>query len=307
MKRLTHRLLDGKFDYPGLILNHDATFLLFDCGEGSFRKREVNRIRAVFLSHLHMDHFLGFDRLIAKSLGNEATIRVYGPSNTARQVLSKLTAYTWNLVRSRSLTLHVTELGPSGSRSCAIVLPDKLDVSDLVQDEGPAAITGPGFRVDHCFLDHGIHSIAYAFQEHDQVNVDRGLAQSRGLPGGRALGALKSRYAAGERPPHLQDVFRITSGRKVVYATDFAFSKANIEALVPFGMNADHLYLGVRFLARDQPTADATHHLTAEQAGYLAREMDARTLHLFHHSWKNAGMEALFIEEASRHFKGETR
>ena len=64
---------------------HDKYFLI-DCGEGTqmqLRKYKVKmqRIQAIFISHLHGDHFFGLIGLLStyNLLGRKTPLTIYGP------------------------------------------------------------------------------------------------------------------------------------------------------------------------------------------------------------------------------------
>ena len=60
--------------------------------------RNIRRIEHVFVSHAHIDHFIGFDLLLRVLVGREATVKLYGPVGFVDRVRHKLQAYQWNLV-----------------------------------------------------------------------------------------------------------------------------------------------------------------------------------------------------------------
>jgi ribonuclease Z len=74
---------------------------LFDLGEiASLSPRKIQRVDQIFVSHAHIDHFIGFDHLLRFLVGREKTVHLYGPSGFAERVFHKLQAYRWNLVES---------------------------------------------------------------------------------------------------------------------------------------------------------------------------------------------------------------
>jgi ribonuclease Z len=68
--------------------------------------------------------------------------------------------------------------------------------------------------------------------------------------------------------------------------------------------DADHFYCEAAFLERDADHAERKFHLTARQAGTLARLAGARRLHIFHFSPKYEREEALLWTEAERAHRG---
>jgi ribonuclease Z len=54
--------------------------ILFDLGDiAALPPRKVLRLEHVFVSHTHVDHCVGFDRLLRLHVGREKTIRLWGP------------------------------------------------------------------------------------------------------------------------------------------------------------------------------------------------------------------------------------
>ena len=98
---LQPEFLNGQFGDPSLYLsqlNGDRSFLL-DCGDLSkFSTKKLLRVKAIFLSHCHMDHFFGFDSFIRSHIGTDKIVQVFGPPDTSSRVAGKLQSYTWNLI-----------------------------------------------------------------------------------------------------------------------------------------------------------------------------------------------------------------
>jgi ribonuclease Z len=64
----------------------------------------------------------------------------------------------------------------------------------------------------------------------------------------------------------------------------------------------DVLYIESSFLDKDKERARETAHLTAKEAGELARAAGVKKLQVFHFSPKYSGNEQLLIEEAQNAF-----
>jgi ribonuclease Z len=63
----------------------DRQALLFDLGDVSpLSARKLVRISDVFVTHRHMDHFSGFDRLLRFVLGRDQALNPYGPVGSSK-------------------------------------------------------------------------------------------------------------------------------------------------------------------------------------------------------------------------------
>ena len=95
--------------------------ILFDLGDiAALPPRKVLRLEHVFVSHTHVDHFVGFDRLLRLHVGREKTIRLWGPKGFIDNVHHKLQAYHWNLADRYlcDLAFVVTEIeSPEDART----------------------------------------------------------------------------------------------------------------------------------------------------------------------------------------------
>ena len=94
-------LVNDTFGDPGLYVDlvFERRALLFDLGDLSrLSPRSLLRISDVFVSHRHMDHFVGFDQLLRCILGREKTVGFYGPPGLIEGIEHKLKSYTWNLI-----------------------------------------------------------------------------------------------------------------------------------------------------------------------------------------------------------------
>ena len=113
-------LVNGVFGDPALYVDckFEKRGLLFDLGDlKALTPRKMLRVSDIFVSHMHMDHFMGFDWFLRINLGRERTVRLFGPPGFLDQLVAKISAYTWNLVHNYAtdLTLLATEVQPDWS------------------------------------------------------------------------------------------------------------------------------------------------------------------------------------------------
>ena len=96
-------LVNGRYGDPTVYVEtlFEKHSLLFDVGEiASLPARKIRRVDQIFVSHAHIDHFVGFDHLLRLLVGHEKTVQLYGPVGFAERVFHKLQAYRWNLVEN---------------------------------------------------------------------------------------------------------------------------------------------------------------------------------------------------------------
>jgi len=137
---------------------------------------------------------------------------------------------------------------------------------------------------------------------------------------GEWLRSLKGQIRAGARddtpieiPGHgslplgeLSEVVSLSPGQKIAYVVDVAFHQDNIDRILDLANGADLFFIGAPFLERDAERARETRHLTARQAGWLARRAGARRLEVFHFSPRYDGDSESLIREAEEAFGGRS-
>src|SRR3989338_3238946 len=83
--------------------------LLFDCGEFHLTTAHMRKISDIFISHTHMDHFVGFDRILRVSLVDDKILTIHGPKGIIKNVCGKIAGYTWNITDKLLLKIKVKE------------------------------------------------------------------------------------------------------------------------------------------------------------------------------------------------------
>ncbi len=329
------RLVNDPFGDPALYLDlrYRREALLFDLGDlRILPPRKILKIDHIFITHTHMDHFIGFDEMLRICLGREKQISLYGPPGFIGNVEGKLRAYTWNLVENyeNDLRLAVTELHPDKKET---VIYSCQEAFRPARERKTASFDGSilerdAYTVKGIFLDHKVPCLAFCLEEKQRVNIMKNALAGMGLPGGAWINALKDSIHHGEpddKPFRVwwkgenrniversyplgelkEKIIKVTSGQKIAYVSDVIYSPGNMERIVEFARGAEVLFIEACFLEEDRGKAAEKYHLTAQEAGRLARLAAVKRFTLFHHSPKYRGMEERFMEEAVRAFQAE--
>jgi ribonuclease Z len=326
-------LVNGRTGDPAVYVEtlFEKQTILFDLGDISkLPPRKILRLSHIFVSHTHIDHFIGFDRLLRVLTGREQQLNLYGPPDFIGQVQHKLQAYCWNLVGryTNDLVLHVTEVAPS-LETCAAAFRLKNAFTLEPRPCSPGApgviCNEPRFRVSTAILDHGTPCLAFAAGESAHVNVWKNRVVELGLQVGPWLTDLKRAIADNKPDDHpvrvrrldgarrdgemplgaLRGLVTVTPGQKIAYVTDTADTDANRAAIVKLVQNADILFIETTFSQEDAALAAGRQHLTAAAAGAIAREAGVRRIEPFHISPRYAGEESRLVDEAMAAFAGK--
>lgn len=329
MRPLLHpSLVNGSSGDPALYVEtlFDRRAILFDLGDiSALPPRKILRLEFVFVSHTHIDHFVGFDRLLRLLVGRQKTIRLYGPKGFVENVHHKLRAYRWNLVDRFlfDLVFLVTEIDSSYETGTARF---RLKSGFAREEVGLGCAAGgllyrePAFHVQSAILDHRTACLAFALEESVHVNIFRNRLADLDLPVGPWLRDLK-RAVIENRPDdqiirigssdramplkHLRTVLTVTPGQKVAYVTDAADTTANRRAIAELVKNADVLFIEAPFAKADTALAHERAHLTTVAAGEIAREAGVRRLEPFHFSPRYNGQEQRLWDEVMSAFRGQ--
>ena len=322
-------LVNPPFEDPGLFIDFlfSRRAILFDLGQlERLPARKLLRTRQIFVSHSHIDHFIGFDHLLRVCLGRDIRLQLFGPPGFTSQVGHRLAGYTWNLVYSydTDFSLSVTEIHPDGSGfSCEFRCLHGFEAENTATSrfEGGVVHDEESLCVRAAHLDHKTISLAFCLEEKQHVNIMKNRLDEMGLAVGPWLKELKAAVvrdapddtsitacmAGGRREERVMPLgelrdraVRVMAGQKICYVTDAGFTPDNTTKIIALARGADYLFIETPFLDQEAGLAADRHHLTARQAGEMARAAGVARVVPFHFSPRYTGRERELREELER-------
>jgi len=248
-----------------VLLRREGDLFLFDGGEGtqvSLRKLNLKwkKINAIFVSHTHADHVTGIPGLLMLSsqVDRDEPLYIYGPPKIAEYIDSS----------RKVLDMYINyEIVVKEIREPGIVY------------------EGEDFHVRAFPLQHTKTCVGYTLEENQRpgaFNPER--ARELGVP----CGPLWSRLQSGEtvkaedgsdvRPDEVLGSSR--KGRKFSYVTDTRY----IPSIADEVSGSDLLVCEGMFENGLVDTAVEKKHMTAGQAGLIARDAGVKKMALIHYS-----------------------
>ena len=306
--------------------------ILFDAGSlESLSHKDLLRVRHVCISHTHIDHFIGFDRLIRVNIPHFREISVSGPKGIIQNVSGKLKSYLWNLLEPGQVQFKVFEISDTGDVTASLISSDfafepqpiqlvepKLNSVDPQLPRKPCAYVtslSDGTRIEAVALDHGTPSIAYVCQAPCRYQVQTDQLAQLGLASGPWIRDLQIMLAEDRLdeeivvygvPFRARDlsgkIFVAAAPRLFGYVTDAAYNEHNLTRLNALMMGVGVLLSESNFIKGDFEKAFAKKHLTTRQAALIAASVQAGDLRVFHISNVYAGTAEHVFQEAMTEF-----
>ncbi len=254
---------------------------MIDCGEGAQMqimkyKIKRSRLEAIFISHLHGDHYFGLIGLITSFglIGRKQNLTIYAPGNLAQIIQLQLDA-------------------------ADIILPYNLTIIQI--NEAGILLQNSKIKISCFATNHRITCYGFRFEE---VKNPRKIDIEKAL----ALEIPSAYYAALQQGDdyttkqgtviYNSQVTTATTPPKVyAYCADTKYD----EAILPYLLNANLLYHETTYLHNLEAKAIERFHSTSKQAASIALQANAKQLLIGHFSSKYENLDT-FITEATEVF-----
>ena len=240
---------------PALLLRAGGERILIDCGEGTqqqlLRSVGLPDLGAIFLTHFHLDHWLGLPGMIKTFdlRARERPLTIYGPPG-----LKRLFALVRQVIGRTGYPLELVELEPH------------------------AEIRFGSFLITPFAVKHRVEAYGYAFIEDDRPGrFDVETARELGVREGPDFGRLQRGETVGGVTPE-QVMGETRAGRRIVISGD----TAPCQAVEVFAHGAEVLVHEATLMEDERERARETGHSTAHQAAEIARDAGVKLLALTH-------------------------
>ncbi|MBV7270384.1 ribonuclease Z [Winogradskyella luteola] len=262
------------------IKNH---MFLIDCGEGTqveLRRNKIkfSRIKHIFISHLHGDHYFGLVGLVStfRLLTRETELHIYGPKGLKEVI-------TLQLKLSDSWTNYPLIFHELTSKDSELIYEDnKVEVHTIP-------------------LHHRVYTNGFLFKEKENerkldinavLNANINMAYYRKLKQGADVEnddgiIIKNEMVTKDPSP----------SQSYAFCSDTVYD----ENIVPLIKNTTVLYHESTFLDKNEDLCERTKHSTARQAAIIAKKANVDALILGHFSTRYNGYEE-FRSEAKEEF-----
>ncbi len=265
-------------NHNGYLLRWDDEGLLFDPGEGTQRQMiyaevTVTQVTRICITHFHGDHCLGLagisQRISLDRVPHE--IDVHYPRSGQKY---------YERLRRASIYHDVSKIRP-----CPI--------------EGPGEVWRRGdLSLSVAKLDHGVDTYGYRLQESDGRTMLPEKLAAAGLRGPMIRDLIQQgSLEVDGRTVHLDDVSVHKRGQSMAFVMDTRLCDGAFE----LAKDVDLLVCESTYLSSEEREARDHGHLTARQAGQIAKEAGAKRLVLTHFSQRYGSLKPFLAEARELH------
>ena len=260
-----------------IFVSYNTEGILIDCAEGTqkqFRLAGIppTKITKLLITHWHGDHVLGTPGLI-QSLGASSytkKLEIYGPGGS-KNFLS-------NMMKG-------------------LVFRARIDYEVHEIDDGKF-FENKDFYLEANKVKHSIDCLSYSLIEKDKLKINLDYTKKFGLTQHPLLGELqrgKDIVYQGKKIK-VKDATIVKKGKKICFILDTYYDKK----LISIAKDADLLISESTWLEKDK--LQDKEHLSAKDAGKLAKQAKVKKLILTHFSQRYKDLNEL-LKECKKEFK----
>ncbi len=269
----------AKRNHTAMLLTYEGENILIDCGEGTqrqFRKARMNpcKVNRILITHRHGDHVFGLPGLISTFdlSGYNKTLYIYGPKGIKRFL-------------ENFLGLNYV----------------KRDFEIKIEEVSERFFETDDFYLEAEKMEHSVPTNAYCFVKKGQRRIDRAKLKKSKLPSGPLLKKLKQgKDIIHEGKKYLaKSLTYIEDDKKVSFVLDTKVNKK----ISPFVKDSDLLICEASFDEGLKDMAKERLHLTAKQAGEIAKKSKSKKLILTHISQRYEKDLKKLLSEAKKVFR----
>ncbi len=238
-------------------IKYEGNVYLFDACEGVQRqlmtyKLSYSKVKVIFISHLHADHYLGLPGLIYTLTMNDFSgkLKIMGPRGI-EEIVNSL------LINKLPSFIEITEFD---------------DENEIVYEDKDFTIKA--FKVEHISDSYG-----FVFEENEKRNFNEKKCKKLGIEG-VMFSELnkKGKIKIGKKEILIDDVSELSKGKKITFSGDTIYC----DNVLKYGKSSDLLIHDATFIEQHSEDAKEKMHATAKEAAKMATFTNSKQLILTH-------------------------
>ena len=317
----TINLVNGSTGDPVLYLDYPGSTnaMLFDAGENHrLSNAQLGDLECTFLTHHHVDHFIGFDRIVRANIDQDKTLRVFGPIGTIQKVYDRIHSYEYPFFPFQKIAIEINELDTGTIRTGLLECTKRFPPPTITERawSGGTCYENEHLRVEAAPADHTVPCWSYALVEKSGYHPDPAKLSAGMLKPGEWVAQVLRQLRSGESldteieirggrftlKTLAEQYFAESQGARVAFITDTLYSEAVRPGLIRLAKGAWRLYCDSFYATSHLKQAQKHKHMTATQAAELAKAAKVEHLELIHFSTRYAGNYQPLIDEAAAIF-----
>ncbi len=266
-------------NHTGILLTYHGENILVDCGEGTQRQFRIAKlspakITRILITHWHGDHVLGLPGILQTLAlgGYNKELHIYGPKGIKNHIHEMIKAF-----------------------------PFHLNYKITVQEVSGKFFETEEFYIEAKEMTHSVPCNAYSFVKKGKLRIDKMKLKKSKLPSGPWLKQLtvgKDIKYEGKKYKS-KDLTFMENGKKVSIVLDTSINPK----IVPFVKESNLLITESTFHSELEKEAKEKKHLTARQAGEIAKKSNSKKLILTHISDRYKNDLQKLLSDAGKIFK----